>query len=268
MGAAHGRAALPKEWEMSDAEHGRRQSYRTETGGDIQVWIRSQGAPDLAVDVLDLSAGGAGLLRGRPDGRRLTRGEPIQLVLTCRHLRDPLIIAGQVVHVRADDDPMMQRLGIAFDEWDERRETLVPRIRAVFNKRRAVRVEPRPGERIGVQLKSVAGFRTYEGELVNLSTGGLAVRMPASAGERIEDNAQVEVRFRIPGEKSAYRVECTLRHRFPWTEDGGRTVYMGLQLPAKEQVDPSFLRQISSYVMDRQREIARHNAEIRSKEAV
>jgi hypothetical protein len=43
---------------------------------------------------------------------------------------------------------------------------------------------------------------------------------------------------------------------------------MGLQFPAKEQVDPSFLRQISSYVMDRQREIARHNAEIRSKEAV
>jgi len=236
----------------------RRLNYRVTPNIEREVFIDLvlEDGGVVRVIPVDISAGGMGVglvMDGAPEIRA---GNRLQIRFSSARLGQPIVIQSQVRHVKIEDGLLM--LGIAFDDWGSIRSHLAPRLRSLFNEREAVRVEPRPDEEVLVMVE-INGIRSHvEGLLRDISIFGVGMWVPAEDERTLATGAKVRLEFSLPPSDERIVLEASICHH----QLVGQRARVGLQIqPNQPGRWNGVHKEITQYVMKRQMETARVDAE-------
>lgn len=142
------------------------------------------------------------------------------------------------------------RYGFEFLDFDAYDPKVPFLLRAVFNRRRAPRVQPE--ETVTVTLAPSDGDgegEPMDGRLVDLSTNGLAVELPFHAVEAFREGDEKRVTFTVPGTEEPTTVAAVVRGR----RLAGPCVHVGLEYePEDDGTFRAFLSAIEDYVSTRE----------------
>lgn len=224
MGAPHDTADAPLEdllaRKQSAREGGKRRgTYRVAAGQLLLLEAELQvGEAAIPVTLLDINAGGAGVLVAHAQGAALDAAAQalgpgsVKLTLWPDESKAPISLEAKAANVEQKPDGV--RLGLRF-EAEAARDAVDGDLLAMFNQRRALRVSPDPRRPIAVNVIRPGDAPVLEGEMVDVSVEGMAVRLPAEAAARLLPGAAVVLRFRLTGAKEAIRMAGLLRHVRP-----------------------------------------------------
>ena len=230
---------------MSD----RRRHYRVRPELDALVRIELTGPRLRARNVvlLDLSAAGAGL--ELPAGARgmLQDGDLVDLLVRSTQLLAPLSMRGRLCHV--DETGPVPRVGMRFVDWRQHRVLLDSALKGLFNEREAYRVEPELRRPVLAEVQ-VGGLR-LKGRLRDLSVLGAGLWLEGPSG--LSTQQVITLRLQLPEPHLLVQVEAEVCHHR--TTD--REAAVGLRLLGDRQDAMRLQREISPYVMERQRSLAR-----------
>ena len=236
----------------------RRLNYRVtptiEREVTVNVVLPSGDSVDLAL--IDISAGGVGMAGMLGEDPPLQEGDSIIVCFTSKRLLHPLEIPSQVRHIKIVDDAA--HYGISFDEWGGARSHLAPKLRSLFNEREAVRVEPRPEEDVVVHIGVPTKGGVVEGWLRDISVLGVGMWITAEDQVDLEDRRRVQIQFTLPQSKGLLELEVHICHQ----QVVGDRTRLGLQIVNDQPGRWNGVhREITQYVMSRQIEVARIDAE-------
>ena len=238
----------------------RRLNYRVTSTLEREVEVDLVLADGSLVDLvlIDLSAGGVGMAGPAEQVTNMRVGDAIVVRFSSKRLLSPLEIASQVRHIKITDDGI--HYGISFDDWGGIRSHMAPKLRSLFNEREAVRVEPRPGEEVSVTILGESPKITAEGWLGDISVLGVGVWATAEDTVAIENGSLIRIQFMLPRTDKVLELGVQLRYQ----QVVDARARLGLQI-VNDQPDRwnGVHRQITQYVMSRQIEIARDDAERR-----
>ncbi len=240
----------------------RRQHYRVSvaTEREVGVNVRLSNGQTQLVGLIDVSAGGVAIGVSASDALAVQLSEKVSVVFNSKRLGQPLSIEGHMRHIKPSDDSKNIMYGIAFDPWSESRLDLTPKLRALFNEREAVRVEPVEDEDIPVQLFTQNGAESIDGLLRDISVFGLGVWIGADDEIELGDQSKFKLSVCLPNGANDLAVDVEVRH----IQSIGDRSRMGLRFCSEDaQVRRAQQREITQYVMTRQIEIARIDAERR-----
>lgn len=247
----------------------RRRQYRVTAEFDRLVEVELLGPKVHATNVrlLDLSAGGAGIVLPSRASGVLRMRDRIELRLISAALSAPVRMFARISHL--DEREREPKVGLEFESWREHRALLDSELKTLFNEREAFRVDP--SQREPVELRIVGGPKDgllaatrpvgarlsapVEAQLRDISVTGLGVKLlgPISGPWGATDGLRVEAR--LPGDAQPVTLDVELRYLRPHA-DG--VSLAGLRLT--EDTTPHARRAraaVTRYVMDRQRAILR-----------
>jgi c-di-GMP-binding flagellar brake protein YcgR len=236
----------------------RRLNYRVtptiEREVDIHVVLGDGTVADLAL--IDISAGGVGMAGPLDDPPDLCEGDSIVLRFSSKRLLKPIEIPSQVRHIKPTEQGI--HYGIAFDDWGGTRSHLAPKLRSLFNEREAVRVEPRPEEDVLVNILGQEQPVNIEGWLRDISVLGVGMWVTLEDQLELESGSTVQVQLTLPRTDKSLNLEALVRHQ----QIVGDRARIGLQIVNDQPGRWNGVhREITQYVMSRQIEIARIDAE-------
>ena len=236
----------------------RRLNYRVtatiEREVDIHVVLGDGTVADLAL--IDISAGGVGMAGPLDDPPDLCEGDSIVLRFSSKRLLKPIEIPSQVRHIKPTEQGI--HYGIAFDDWGGTRSHLAPKLRSLFNEREAVRVEPRPEEDVLVNILGQEQPVNIEGWLRDISVLGVGMWVTLEDQLELESGSTVQVQLTLPRTDKSLNLEAQVRHQ----QIVGDRARIGLQIVNDQPGRWNGVhREITQYVMSRQIEIARIDAE-------
>lgn len=209
---------------------------------------------DLAL--IDISAGGVGMAGPLDDPPDLCEGDSIVLRFSSKRLLKPIEIPSQVRHIKPTEQGI--HYGIAFDDWGGTRSHLAPKLRSLFNEREAVRVEPRPEEDVLVNILGQEQPVNIEGWLRDISVLGVGMWVTLEDQLELESGSTVQVQLTLPRTDKSLNLEALVRHQ----QIVGDRARIGLQIVNDQPGRWNGVhREITQYVMSRQIEIARIDAE-------
>src|SRR5262245_34931897 len=127
-------------------EPGRRAQYRVELDerSGAQVSIELPDGEVIDGQLLDISAGGAGVRFAGERVPSLAVGQDVDLLFAGRPFNAPLTIAARVQH-RTEERSGARRYGFRFLQPQQLDTGMSPEMRTYFNRRQALRVKPAPG---------------------------------------------------------------------------------------------------------------------------
>jgi c-di-GMP-binding flagellar brake protein YcgR len=244
---------------MSNDDANRRIHYRVTPTFERAVCvelIRDGGQP-VRVGVVDISSGGAGV--AVPEGTlpTLKNHELIKLRFSSERFADPFEIIAEVRH--AMHGTMAIRYGLRFENWEEHREVLGPKLRTLFNEREAFRVEPEAGERLSVEVFPVQGGVAMGGIIRDISVLGLGVWMRERDVALLESGQHIEARFTLPVSPDPLTCTCEVRHIQRESSLARRMVGL-LIVPQRGAAESQLRRVLTDYVMNRQMSARRRGA--------
>jgi len=247
----------PSEQDLTVSQD-RRLTYRVtpnlERDVDVQVVLSSGDVIDLPL--IDISAGGVGMACSVDDAPNLRVGDNVAIRFSSKRLLKPLEIASQIRHVKLTDEGI--HYGIGFDDWGEARSLMAPKLRSLFNEREAVRVEPRPEEEVLVNILTGETLSKVEGLLRDISVLGVGMWVTAEDQLQLESGELVQVQLSLPPSKEVLSLEAQIRHQ----QLVGDRARVGLQIVNDQPGRWNGVhREITQYVMSRQIETARVDAE-------
>lgn len=246
----------------------RRRQYRVTAEFDrlVQVELLGPKVHATQVRLLDLSAGGAGLVLPARASGVLRMRDRIELRLVSEALAEPVRMFARICHL--DEREREPKVGLAFESWREHRALLDSELKSLFNEREAFRVDPSQKEPVGLRILAPGGgllavsrpvgtrlAGPVEAQLRDISVSGLGVKLvgPLSGAWGAHDSLQVEAR--LPGEDAALRVDVELRYLRP---QGDGLTLAGLRLHEEATPHARRARQaVTRYVMERQRALLR-----------
>ena len=240
----------------------RRQHYRVSIATEraVHVAVRDGSGEAQRVGLIDVSAGGVAIGVSAENALTTKSGQKIFVDFHSDRLGEPLSIAGHLRHIKRSDDGQSIMYGIAFDPWSESRLDLTPKLRALFNEREAVRVEPNDEEAVDLTLVFNGHGHSVNGTLRDISVFGLGVWMSVDDAQVLRDKSKLTLDFCLPTGEKALRMEVEVRH----FQAVGERSRLGLQFCSDDaQVRRAQQKDITQYVMTRQIEIARIDAERR-----
>lgn len=225
-----------------------------------QYRIRPASATDLSVaikteeclipgDVVDLSAGGIGVLFEPDLDPCYHVGETLHVRLTSQHLSDYLAAPCRVSHVEEIEDGRVY--GFEFVDSLGLLSCLPRELARLFNKRHALRVEPDPVNPIEVKVEGTNPAFEIKAYLRDFSTEGLSFRAPALAEFAMSTTKVVKVTFRLPGSRDALTFWSRIRHR----SLVGDNICYGTFFDAER----------TQYFEEKQRTVAAHIMDVRNK---
>ena len=100
--------------------------------------------------LIDISAGGAAIAYSRADAPSVAVADQVSVVFQSERLGEPLVVSGYIRRIKLSRDHANIMYGVAFEDWNPNRNDLTPKLRALFNEREAVRVEPREDEEVDI----------------------------------------------------------------------------------------------------------------------
>jgi c-di-GMP-binding flagellar brake protein YcgR len=206
--------------------------------------------------LIDISAGGVGMAGPLDDPPDLCEGDSIVLRFSSKRLLKPIEIPSQVRHIKPTEQGI--HYGIAFDDWGGTRSHLAPKLRSLFNEREAVRVEPRPEEDVLVNILGQEQPVNIEGWLRDISVLGVGMWVTLEDQLELESGSTVQVQLTLPRTDKSLNLEALVRHQ----QIVGDRARIGLQIVNDQPGRWNGVhREITQYVMSRQIEIARIDAE-------
>ncbi len=237
----------------------RRHQYRVtpEIERDVSVAVRlqSEGLQDIAL--LDVSAGGVAFAVEAANKLDVKLSEKILLSFESKRLGKPLEIPGTVRHIHAAMNQVFY--GVAFESWGNTRLNLTPKLRALFNEREAVRVEPREEEDVNVQVSWSNGTQ-INGMMRDISVLGVGMWVSAEDESLLAANDEVSLDFQLGSTSESLSLHARIRY----TGIAGGQTRVGIEIMEQQPAKLSGTRKaITEYVMKRQLEIARVDAERR-----
>jgi hypothetical protein len=243
---------------MLDADE-RRVTYRVDPGvadGLQAVLIRGGGR--IRAHVLDLSAEGAGLL------------VPQDHVAELQALAESASPGGWIVGLMAStlDRPLSVpalaryvgpvpggvRIGFAFSLEDNRRSGLDDQLRALFNKRCAVRARPDSVESIAVEL-TVDERPPIVGILRDLSLLGVGVLVATEDVGGLNDVSALTAKFRLPGGQEYEKLSTNFCYREALglpdaaAEFGAPATHVGLAFAPDALEDAGLTAEVGAFVV-------------------
>ena len=240
----------------------RRQHYRVSiaTEREVHVAVRDGSGPAQQDGQIDVSAGGVAIGVSVDNALQTRSGQQIFVDFHSERLGEPLSIAGHLRHIKRSDDGRNIMYGIAFDPWSESRIDLTPKLRSLFNEREAVRVEPNDDESVEIQMVFNGHDHCVNGTLRDISVFGLGVWMSVDDAQILSNQAKLTLDFCLPTGQKELSMEVEVRH----LQAVGERSRLGLRFCSEDaQVRRAQQRDITQYVMSRQIEIARIDAERR-----
>jgi len=240
----------------------KRQHYRVSpsTEREVVVHVRLANGQESRAGLLDVSAGGVALAYPKEHPLDVAIAESVSVLFQSDRLGAPLVIAGYVRRIKLSEDGTTILYGVAFDAWSANRSDLTPKLRALFNEREAVRVEPREDEDVDVEVVFSGKASRVDGTLRDISVLGIGVWVSVDDQPALEDGSTVQVDLTLPTGEKALNLEVEVRH----VQSFGERARVGLRLNSEmPQVRRSNERNIGQYVMARQIEAARIDAERR-----
>jgi hypothetical protein len=148
------------------------------------------------------------------------------------------------------DQNSIRELGFCFIKRKEVDENLLPRLRALFNRRKATRVTPDPKHPVEVYLDGTTTGRAIQGRLLDLSGSGLLMHAPLDCEANIVDAKDCRVSFHLPGvDPIGLSLFAHIRERRLVSS----SIQLGLEFdPLRTATFPSQQERIMEYVMQRQ----------------
>ena len=241
---------------MSD---NRRHQYRVtpEIERDVSVAVRLQSQALQDIAMLDISAGGIAFAVDTDQKLDVQLSEQILLSFESKRLGKPLEIPGTVRHIHTTKNQVFY--GVAFEGWDNTRLNLTPQLRALFNEREAVRVEPREEQDVDVQVTWSNGA-TINGMMRDISVLGVGMWVGEEDDAVFTANDEVSLNFKLGSESESLVLQARVRY----TSVAGEQARVGIEIMEQQPAKMSGSRKaITDYVMKRQLEIARVDAERR-----
>ena len=234
-----------------------RDQYRVDIGGSsvLQVGLVAAGGVSIVGRIADISVRGVSLVlsahRGPQEGgRALEMGEEVQLRFPSTLLNKPLTASARVKDRTEEGDSL--RYGFEFTDPAQFEYRLWPAFRELFNRRRAVRVVPH--DELPVEVMPGAARAVFG--LLDISTLGLAVRVPIEAEPALRATDRIRLSFPLPGWQPPVDVEGIVRSRVLLP---GADVRYGAEFDLQRASNPEGIRSaIGEYVMQRRRATTLH----------
>ncbi len=232
-----------------------RKNYRVKLKSDRDLEVTLKAAQEPAShpgEIVDVSADGVGVRFAAKARPGLAVGSEVDLRFTSTQLKKPLEVQARVR--RRHEEEGAVRYGLQFLGEEQTDRKLSPILHALFNRRAAYRVEPDPELPVDVTITSVDGGTTAEGQVVNISAGGLQARLPFESDQAFARVDAVRLSLALPGSPNP----CSLVGRISARILSGIVVKYGIAFDPERS--ENFERQTSAifdYASKRQREILR-----------
>jgi c-di-GMP-binding flagellar brake protein YcgR len=237
----------------------RRHQYRVtpEIERDVSVAVRIQSNDLQDIALLDVSAGGVAFAVETANKLDVELSDTILMSFESKRLGRPLEIPGTVQHIHATMNQVFY--GVSFEGWGDTRLNLTPKLRALFNEREAVRVEPREEEDVDIQINWSNGS-SINGMMRDISVLGVGMWVSEEDESILTANDEVSLNFQLGPESDSLVLQARLRY----TSMVGEQTRVGIEIMEQQPAPMSGSRKaITDYVMKRQLEIARVDAERR-----
>ena len=232
-----------------------RSAYRVAVEEDqSSLWIGLPSGP-LKVQLNDLSAHGCGFVIDAIHASSLTVGEELILRLRVGPKTSPqLFIRSEIRDLRPQGEGV--RAGVAFKDRQRLYQQLSLPQWLYFNRRGAFRVPPanHRGDPLRASFYGYRSTREFRFTIHNLSSSGLAIRLPRSQEFALSKTQVLRTRFELPGIDALFDlrlryVHCTL---FQGVECVGMKFDPDLTKDFEAQSE-----RILGYVFERQSELLR-----------
>ena len=161
----------------------------------------------MRVEFLDLSRGGVALRLPQSVCAAIPEGQRVEIEFRPTAQGEPFMVPAEARHWREEDGGC--RYGFKFLDPQKALERLDRAFWRLFNRRRAMRVAPAPETPVEVRLEWQD--TSASGRLVDISTEGVTVELPAEkAGE---ESNRARVSLVLPESKEAMVVDGLIRYR-------------------------------------------------------
>lgn len=193
----------------AESAENRRAHYRQRVTGPVRLEARLhvKGWDPVTVELLDLSAGGAGIRMNLAQDRGVQVGDTIELSIGAM-MRDEVKTRVRIATIKPDGANHV-RYGLELVNPREVLE-LDGLYTRFFNRRRHVRVRPPLSERNPVMLLlSADQIQTH---LHDVSQSGMSVDMGREAAPQLAKGEQLDISFQPPKSGHAVQLRATVRH--------------------------------------------------------
>jgi c-di-GMP-binding flagellar brake protein YcgR len=123
-------------------------------------------------------------------------GQEVELTLTFARPKKALLLSARVA--RRIDEGESRRYGFQFTDRQQLEQQLRPTLYRLFNRRASYRVRPAPDHPVEVTLECFPGGTPVQAQLIDISTGGMALRVPLEAESALADSDRVRVSASLP----------------------------------------------------------------------
>lgn len=240
----------------------RRLHYRVSPNAEREVVITVITDDGLAhrVAVIDISAGGVALAVDAKMSLPVAESELITIRFESKKIGSILDIPSQIRHIKTLDDQKVVVYGVGFVNWSTHRNDLTPKLRALFNEREAVRVDPQDNQEIEVELVLSGTGSIVTGLLRDVSMLGIGVWVSSFEETPPMPGDDVTLSLTLPNHETPMQILATVQYRQP----AGDQTRIGLKIGASSiQPTTTHEKTLTSYVMARQLETARLDNERR-----
>jgi len=215
---------------------------------------------DNTVGLIDISAGGVAVAVSADSPLSVANGDKVTVKFESDRLGTPLQISSHIRRIKFSSDKKSIMYGVLFDTWTDKRLNLTPKLRSLFNEREAVRVEPREDEEIDVHLVVNGEERIVRGLLRDISVSGVGVWLNDDEDSKACTDPQISVDLTLPDDTSNVRLAVEVRY----VQEVGDRSRVGMRFADNDpKIERAQYKYITNYVMTRQIEIARIDAERR-----
>ncbi len=189
-----------------------RQTYRRSPGKNhaLGVVMYSAGADPFPGELVDVSAGGAGIRFGGDRDPRLLEGDTAVLAFSSLVHAGEVRVDVKVVRVQGDDEDQFH-YGFEFASSEQLFEQLDSFYFNYFNRRRSLRVRPALDRKLPLQVYWEGGNTDVQAN--DLSIAGLGFVLSPLKAERVPDVEYLVLEFKVPRTTTVIESLARVRHR-------------------------------------------------------
>ena len=240
----------------------RRLHYRVSpnTEREVVISVITEDQTVHRVVVVDISAGGMALAVDTKMSLPVSPSELVTIQFESKQVGTVLHIPSQIRHIKKLEDQNVVLYGVGFVNWSTDRNDLTPKLRALFNEREAVRVDPQDNEEIEVKLVLSGTGHILTGLLRDVSMFGIGIWISAFENTAPVPGEEVILDLTLPDHGAPMQIVATVQYR----QVAGEQTRVGLAISTTDpKLRQSQEKTLTSYVMARQFEAARLDNERR-----
>ena len=231
----------------------RRRHYRVtpEFRREVTVDVKGTRGQWWPANLVDISVGGAALVLEQESRTSMRRGDKVTLRFQSERLNAPVEVPSQIYYVRGNNGP--HRIGIGFEEWEDARSKLGPRLRSLFNQRQAFRVDVDIATPIQVSVTLEEGSKPVRANARDFSILGVGLWIHSRDVEKFRMEQKISIQFSLPKSRDDFQLGAVVRH----VGAEGIQRAIGLEFIPDARMGTDCRRLLRDYVMRRQLEMRR-----------